>query len=123
MEPAPATAPLPEALVVDDELLNLQTFRRVFRSHFSITTVQTGREAVALLEQRPFRVVFADYAMPEMVGTEVLTHASRLQPNARRVLVTAYADLAEVIEAQRAGIVEAVVRKPWTTEELLAWAR
>src|SRR5262245_66517439 len=99
--PAPAGGRKPGILAVDDEpqVLNAVALdlRRRFRNDYRIMTAGSGAEALDAarkLRQRGDLVALflVDQRMPAMTGTEVLTEARKLHPEAKKVLLTAYAD-------------------------------
>lgn len=60
-------------LVVDDSSVNLKVAAGIFRSFkIEIETAKSGEEALKLLEQKEYDLVFLDMVMPEMSGTETL---------------------------------------------------
>lgn len=58
-------------LVVDDEPAVLSSFRRILRN-CDVTTEVDGREALRLLEEQDFDIVFCDIVMPGISGLELL---------------------------------------------------
>ncbi len=75
-----------------------------------------------MLEQRrgEIGVVVSDQRMPGMTGVELLERARTLAPDAKRMLVTAYADLQAVVDAVNRGQVTRYFVKPWDRAEMLA---
>jgi DNA-binding NtrC family response regulator len=107
-------------LVVDDELSNLRTFRRAFRSDLDITLAHGPDEAIRAAREGTFDIALIDYAMPSMNGVELLSELIRDQPLMRRVMLTGYGELPEVQGAHQEGLCERVIRKPFDREEVLA---
>jgi CheY-like chemotaxis protein len=105
-------------LMVDDELQNLDTFRRAYRKYFDISLAQSGAVGLQLLADHQFDVVLSDYGMPGMSGAEFVIEAKRVQRVAI-VMVTGYFDKPEVVELEASGAVFTVVGKPWDKETLL----
>jgi serine/threonine-protein kinase len=116
--PPPA---LPSVLVVDDDDLNLQTFRRAFRADFEITCTDSGARALEALAGATFDVALVDYKMPGMNGVEFIRAARALRADFAAIMVTAHADLAEVRDALTQGLVHAVIMKPYDREDILRW--
>jgi CheY-like chemotaxis protein len=106
-------------LVVDDEIANLDTFRRVFRKRFELHLVEHSPEAAQLMTVTRFDLAFFDYSMPVLNGLELCRRALGLQPKMARVLLTAHDTLDIVREAQTSGLCSAVVPKPWNQAALL----
>jgi signal transduction histidine kinase len=105
-------------LFVDDEPQNLVVFRYALDERFTIFTAGSGGEALALLEKHRFAAILTDQRMPEMTGVELCARAHALQPDAVRILVTAYADIHAAIDAINLGKVSRYLVKPWRNEEL-----
>lgn len=91
----------PFILTVDDELQVLNAvnrdLRRQYRKDYRIIKAGSGREALDTLLQLKQRndsvaLLISDQRMPDMNGTEFLTAALEFYPDARKVLLTAYAD-------------------------------
>jgi len=93
---------------VDDEPFILSALVRFFQHSLPGTplwTASTAAEGLAHLGQGRVGVIVSDYRMPDMDGIAFLERCRRLQPGARRLLFTAYADPQVEEEARtRAGI-------------------
>jgi C4-dicarboxylate-specific signal transduction histidine kinase len=109
-------------LYVDDDALNLRVFEANFGQRFRIFRCSSPTEALATLEQRraEIGVVLSDQRMPGMTGVELLERARNIAPDARRMLVTAYADMEVVVNAVNRGQVSRYFVKPWDRAELLS---
>ncbi len=76
-------------LLVDDDPDVLALASRALRPDgYEVLTAATGDEAVAILQQRMVRVIVSDFSMPGMHGAQLLAQASRLRPEALRILVS-----------------------------------
>src|SRR5512135_3427444 len=78
--------------------------RRQYGEHFRVVRADSGKAALAALEElqrrsEPVALLLVDQRMPEMSGVEFLAQAMRLVPDARRVLLTAYADTEAAVQA------------------------
>src|SRR4051812_14009243 len=98
-------------LVVDDEPFALDFLVRSFRAYRTVSA-PSGKAALDLLRAQRFDLVVSDYRMPEMDGLELLRRCREELPNVRRVLLTAYADLPEIVRAHADGVVQQVLHKP-----------
>src|SRR5689334_24482036 len=90
-------------LFVDDEPQNLVVFRYAMEDHFTVLTAQSGAEALQLLQRHQIAVLLADQRMPAMSGVELCARARELQPDAVRIIITAYADIHAAIDAINQG--------------------
>ena len=62
-----------EALVVDDEPMNLTVAKGIFKEYgMNVTTVLSGSEAIDICRERPFDIIFMDHMMPGMDGIEAM---------------------------------------------------
>ena len=112
----------PIILAVDDEPQVLNAVERDLRSHYRsdyrIIKARSGQEALDTLRQLKQRnsavaLFLVDQRMPLMSGTEFLGEAIKFYPEARKVLLTAYADTeAAITSINRIGL-DFYLMKPW----------
>lgn len=116
----------PVILTVDDEPQVLNAIERDLRQHlggnYRIVKAGSGREAleaVQRLKQRnaPLAMFLVDQRMPDMTGTEFLAQALKLYPDARKVLLTAYADTEVAITSINVLNLDYYLMKPWHPPE------
>jgi len=113
--------PMDPILVVDDEPVVLALLQEELKHAGYITVCLTNPlKALEEIRRRNFSVIISDQRMPELPGLELLAHASRIQPHATRILVTAAADLDTVIDAINKGEIFRFLLKPWLHQEFLA---
>ncbi|HLG20901.1 MAG TPA: diguanylate cyclase, partial [Bdellovibrionota bacterium] len=108
----------PLALVVDDEVDNLELLQRVLRKDYEVHTADSGTKALLLMEDHDFSIILTDQRMPKMLGTEFLAESLKRNPTAIRILITGYSDIESVIDAINQGSVHRYIKKPWRAEEL-----
>lgn len=65
---------LPFVLVVDDEPTNLSLFERILEDKYRVFCVQSGSDALDVLQQVTFDLVLLDIMMPDIDGIKVLQH-------------------------------------------------
>jgi thioredoxin reductase (NADPH) len=113
-------------LAVDDEPTVLaavaRDLRRGFGEHYRILRAGSGSEALELLTEMRRRgetlaMIVADQRMPGMEGTELLVKARQIYPEAKRVLLTAYADTSAAIAAINEVSLDYYLLKPWDPPE------
>jgi len=112
--------PNPKAriLAVDDEPVVLDSFRRILvLEGFNVDTVESGPEALGLIQRHDYDFVFTDLKMPEMDGVEVVKAVKHLRPDLDVVVITGYGTIETAVETLQHGACE-YVQKPFTAEEL-----
>src|SRR5262245_19818478 len=112
--------PQPKAriLAVDDEPVILEVFRRVLvMEGYSVDTVESGQEALGLVQRRDYDFVFTDLKMPGMDGVEVVKAVHHLRPDIDLAVITGYATIESAVETMQFGAVD-YVQKPFTADEL-----
>jgi thioredoxin reductase (NADPH) len=119
----------PAIVAVDDEPAVLaavsRDLRRGFGERYRILRAGSGAQALEILSEVLRRgdqiaLLIADQRMPGMAGTEYLVEARKIVPEAKRVLLTAYADTEAAIVAINEVALDYYLLKPWDPpEELL----
>ncbi len=116
----------PAILAVDDEPTVLaavaRDLRRGFGERYRIVRAGSGAEALELLGELrrrgdPVALLVSDQRMPGMEGTEFLTRAREIFPEAKRALLTAYADTQAAISAINEVSLDYYLLKPWDPPE------
>jgi CheY-like chemotaxis protein len=115
--------PKARILAVDDEPVVLDSFRRILvLEGYNVDTVETGPEALGLVQRNDYDFVFTDLKMPEMSGVEVVKAVKHLRPDADVVVITGYGTIETAVETLQFGASE-YVQKPFTADELAEFAR
>jgi thioredoxin reductase (NADPH) len=114
--------PEPVIMTVDDDpqVCNAieRDLRRQYRPDYRILKATSGQEALEAADSLKRRsdtvaLFLADQRMPEMTGVEFLSQAVELFPDAKRVLLTAYADTEAAIKAINEVDLDYYLLKPW----------
>ena len=91
-------------LVVDDDALFRDFLKEsLIRKSYDVDVAENGAKAVQDMGSTDYDLVLSDIRMPGMDGIEVLEKAIQLQPNARVVMITANATVANAVEAMHKG--------------------
>src|SRR5579859_4959164 len=116
----------PILLAVDDDISVLeavvQDLRRQYGSTYRVLRAGSGQAALDTLKQLKVReeavaLLLSDQRMPGMTGVEFLEAAQHIYPEARRVLLTAYADTEAAIRAINTARIHYYLTKPWDPPE------
>ncbi len=112
----------PVIVAVDDDAQVLSSVRRDLRSRYGgdyrIVAADSGASALEVLTELLGRgavvaLFLVDQRMPAMSGTEFLVEATTLFPEAKKVLLTAYADTEAAIQAINDVALDHYLLKPW----------
>jgi len=113
--------PKAKILAVDDEEIVLDSFRKILvLAGYSIETVETGPEALGLVQKHDYDFVFTDLKMPDMDGIEVTKAVKHLRPDIDVIVITGYATIESAVETMKYGAMD-YVQKPFTEDELVAF--
>ena len=116
----------PILLAVDDDVSVLeavvQDLRRHYGAIYRVMRAASGQAAIDTLaqlktRQEPVALLLSDQRMPGMTGVEFLEKAREMYPEARRVLLTAYADTGAAIDAINVVDLDHYLLKPWDPPE------
>ncbi len=117
----------PALLTVDDDAEVLRSIERDLRNRYSekyrVLRADSGKAALDTLRQLKSRndtvaLMLVDQRMPQMNGVAFLTEAMTLFPDARRAMLTAYADTDAAIKAINEAKIQHYLMKPWDPPEL-----
>lgn len=114
-DPEPGTANgAATILYVDDEDMARKYFARSFGADYEILTVADADAAVGVLRDKGGQVdiLVTDYRMPGRDGGDLLRQIEREFPHVVRILVTAYADRAVLLDTVNSGEVFRILEKP-----------
>ena len=112
----------PTLLTVDDDPNVLKAIERDLRSHYGenyrVLRADSGDAGLKILRELRVRndavaLLLADQRMPHMDGIGFLNEAKQIYPDAKRALLTAYADTSAAIDAINEVNINYFFLKPW----------
>lgn len=106
-------------LVTDDEIDNLQLFKRTLRQEYNVFLANSGFEALEILKNQKIDMILSDHKMPGMDGIELMKKSLNYAPDSIKILITAYADSTSLMSAINEGKIYRYIRKPWNPGDLL----
>src|SRR5438034_734935 len=116
----------PVIWTVDDDPDVLRAVERDLRRHYGdryrVISADSGTSALEAVKQlklrnEPVALFLVDQRMPRMSGVEFLEKAIELYPDAKRALLTAYADTDAAIRAINNAHIDHYLMKPWDPPE------
>jgi two-component system, NtrC family, response regulator HydG len=99
-------------MLIDDEMPILESLERALKpSGYECFPFQRSTDALEAYAQDRFDLVVTDFMMPDMDGIDVLKTVKTIDPEARVIILTGYADIENAVAAVNNGAY-AYFRKP-----------
>jgi len=104
-------------LIDDDEWIrdSLSIFFEGEGCH--LLALETAEDGLEELKSQDYDIIIADYRLPGMDGLEFLKQSQETNPNAMRVLITAYGNSEIFSKAYKLGVQDCI-NKPFTIETI-----
>lgn len=114
---------VPNILIVDDDSGQRSLLESFLRTQgFRTVTAGSGEAALAILARGSIEMMITDVRMPGISGLETMRLARKDHPTLPILLVTAFADVRDAVEAMRDGAID-YLAKPIDLDELLGAVR
>ena len=112
-------------LLVDDEEIVTTSISALLmlETDYDVLVFNSPIEALEEMQHEEIDLVISNYLMPDMNGVEFLMEMKKLQPEAIRIILTAYADKENAIKAINEVGLYQFVEKPWDNDALLLLIR
>ncbi len=108
----------PRILVVDDEESMCNFMEIMLRKEgYSVTTAQSGKSAVSMIDNEPPDLVISDIMMPEMSGIDLLVETKKRHEKMHFVVMTAFASVDSAVDALKRGA-DDYITKPFKVDEI-----
>lgn len=111
----PETASL--LVVEDDKILSATLSEQLSLENFEVSVAGDGEAAISELKQKEFEIVILDLKIPKVDGFQVLRLIKQSYPSIKVIVLTAYADLANVSLCKELGA-DDIVEKPYELGDL-----
>jgi PAS domain S-box-containing protein len=109
----------PKILIVDDEPQICDSLNILLsRQGYDITTVQSGKKALEILEDNQFDLLLLDMVIPDLNGFEIMDHINSHWYDLLIIVITGNASIESAVKALKKGAYD-YLRKPFEYEELL----
>lgn len=103
--------------VDDDKDILFIVERYLSRQGYKISVVDNGIDALSLVKQKDFDLVFTDFKMPEFDGLELLAAIKEYRPETEVVIVTGYGTMESAVKAMKFGSYD-YIQKPFKLDVL-----
>jgi len=105
-------------LIADDEAVVRTGVARVLeRQGIEVHLAADGQEALELMAEQTFSIIFLDIKMPRVDGLEVLKYLHANSPKIPVIMITGYPTMDSAIECLKLGAVDYLM-KPFRADEL-----
>jgi len=107
-------------LIVDDDVSMSRTMALVLKKKgYNVTVANSGQEAIMMVRDRSFDMIFMDIRMPGMNGVEAFEEIRRVRPDAVVMMMTAFAVEDLVQKALNEGAY-GIIYKPMDIDKIIA---
>ena len=112
-------------LYVDDESKALKYFKEILEGIAPVYIAENAEQGLSLFEshQNQIGIVLSDKNMPKMTGLEFLAKVRRINDQPLRMLVTAFKDLNQAVDALNDGLLHSYLTKPWEPPDMISKMR
>jgi DNA-binding NtrC family response regulator len=105
-------------LIVDDEeSVRDSLYDWFIEDRYNVECAENAKEALSILELRPFDIILADIKMPGMDGMEMLKRIKTLRKESIVIIMTAFATIDTAVQALKDGAFD-YVTKPFDPDDL-----
>lgn len=109
----------PSVLLVDDEMDTRDSLSATLRSEgYATTSVASAKEAMEKARTRFFDLLLLDIRLPDMEGTQLLSHFQKFAPETIKIMITGYPSIENISQAFNIGA-DAYLTKPLDPNNLL----
>lgn len=106
-------------LIIDDDVFICNVLEKHLKDNkYEVKSAYSAATAKKILKEEDFDVVLCDYRLPDSDGISMMDTIRRLDPGAKVVIITAYADVNIAVKLIKSGAADYVV-KPIHQEEIL----
>lgn len=106
-------------LIVDDEAAQMKALCNTLQDQgYETVGFSSGKDALAILKERPFELLLTDLMMPEMDGITLLQSALEINPHLIGILMTGQGTIETAVQAMKSGAMDYIL-KPFKLSAIL----
>ena len=107
-------------LVVDDQFGDRETLKTILEDKgYKVATARDGAEAIKLVRERHYDIIFLDIKLPDMNGVETFEQVKEIDPGAAVIMMTGYTE-EDLVKRAISGGAYTCVYKPFDMEKVIA---
>jgi two-component system response regulator AtoC len=108
----------PNILIIDDDEIMCDTLADIIKKmSCDVTTLQTGNDALPVMQGNFFDLILLDIRLPDMNGLDILKKIKEMDSDSFVIVMTAYADVQTAVAAMKEGAYD-YINKPFEIDEL-----
>lgn len=105
-------------VVEDEKIVRVSLVDALKAEGYTVLSVDNGNDALAALEEGQFSLVVTDIRLPGAGGIEILRKSQAESPTTPVIMMTAYGNIKDAVEAMRIGAFD-YITKPFDLDEML----
>ena len=105
-------------VVEDEKIVRVSLVDALKEEGYTVLSVENGNDAIAALEEGQFSLVITDIRLPGSGGLEILRKSQAESPTTPVIMMTAYGNIKDAVEAMRIGAFD-YITKPFDLDEML----
>jgi two-component system, sensor histidine kinase and response regulator len=105
-------------LYIDDEYLNLLSFKALFRRNYIVYCAPSAKEGLEILQRHHVDFIFCDQRMPGMTGTEFFSIVRVSFPLLNRCIISGFTDDTAISQGLKTGLIDRAFEKPYNQGNL-----
>jgi two-component system response regulator HydG len=107
-------------LVVDDYFADRETLKAILEERgYRVVTAETGAQALALVKEKHFDIIFLDVRLPDTDGAQIFEQVKAIDPEVAVIMMTGYSE-EELIKKSIFQGAYTCIYKPFDIEKILA---
>lgn len=97
-------------LITEDEAIIRESLKEWLQESYTVTTCESGEEALQLISQTDFDILIIDVRLPGKSGLQVINEAKDLKPQLKCIVITAYPSVELAVDAMKMGAVDYLIK-------------
>lgn len=106
-------------LVVDDQFGDRETLKAILEDKgYRVATARDGTEAIQMVEERHYDIIFLDIKLPGMDGVDTFEQVKKIDPKAAVIMMTGYTE-EDLLKRAVSGGAYTCIYKPFDMEKVI----
>ena len=107
-------------LVVDDSFTDRETLKTILEERgYGVVTASSGAEALAMVKEKRFDIIFLDVRLPDIDGVEFFEQVKAIDPEVAVIMMTGYSE-AELMQKVISHGAYTCIYKPFNVDKVVS---